>query len=138
MGNLVGPAIHNIYYWAPDILIQAVAITSILFGSFSAVALFTKRRSYLFLGGIISSLMSTLFWYRMVTYFFGYRFGMTTDNIPFLMVGLFVACLYIIYDTQIIIEQAERGHKDVPLHTMTLFVDLFDLFIKVLQILIKL
>jgi len=37
-----------------------------------------------------------------------------------------------------IIEQAERGNKDVPTHTMMLFIDLFDLFIKILQILIKL
>jgi hypothetical protein len=30
-----------------------------------------------------------------------------------------------------IIERAERGEKDVPTHTMILFVDLFELFIKV-------
>ena len=56
----------------------------------------------------------------------------------YMMGGLFVACLYIIYDTQMIIEKAERGQKDVPTHTMILFVDLFDLFIKIVQVLIKL
>ena len=43
-----------------------------------------------------------------------------------------------IYDTQVIIERAERGDKDVPLHAMTLFIDLFELFIRILQILIEL
>lgn len=57
---------------------------------------------------------------------------------PYLMLGLLIACFYIIYDTQIIIERAERGDKDVPTHTLLLFVDLFDLFIKILKILIEL
>ena len=54
------------------------------------------------------------------------------------MSGLFVACLYVIYDTQLIIERAERGEKDVPKHSMILFIDLFELFIKIVQVLIKL
>jgi FtsH-binding integral membrane protein len=37
-----------------------------------------------------------------------------------------------------IIERAENGDKDVITHAMLLFVDLFDLFVKILQILIKL
>jgi len=82
--------------------------------------------------------MSAMFWYRMVSWMFGSRFGMSIDSMGYILVGLFVACLYIIYDTQMIICQAERGHKDVPTHTMTLFVDLFDLFIRIVQVLIKL
>ena len=85
----------------------------------------------LFLGGIISSIVSAMFWYRMVTWMFGSRFGMDAQSMGYLMVALFVACLYIIYDTQMIIERAERGEKDVPTHVMILFVDLFDLFLKV-------
>jgi Bax inhibitor 1 len=54
------------------------------------------------------------------------------------MYGLLTVCLYIIYDTQFIIEQSERGDKDVISHTQLLFVDLFDLFIRILEILIKL
>ena len=59
-------------------------------------------------------------------------------NMVYMMIGLFTACLYIIFDTQMIIERAERGDKDVPTHTMTIFMDLFDLFIKILRVLIKL
>lgn len=69
--------------------------------------------------------------YRLIGWLTGFgSFGLT-----YLMFGLLIACLYIIYDTQVIIERAEQGDKDVPTHTMLLFVDLFDLFIKILRIL---
>jgi Bax inhibitor 1 len=69
---------------------------------------------------------------------FGWLFGLQFYNLTYLMFGLLTACLYIIYDTQMIIERAERGDKDVISHTATLFVDLFDLFIRILKILIEL
>ena len=135
MGFLVGPAMHRIAQFNSMILVQAASYTAILFGSFTAMALFSKRRSYLFLGGIISSIMSAMFWYRMMSWMFGYTDGF---GMVWLMSGLFVACLYVIYDTQIIIEMAERGDKDVPAHTMMLFIDLFELFIKIVQLLLEL
>jgi FtsH-binding integral membrane protein len=49
-----------------------------------------------------------------------------------------MACIYIIFDTQIIVERAERGDKDIPRDTLHLFIDMVQLFIKILQILIKL
>jgi len=69
---------------------------------------------------------------------FGWLTGFGFYGLPYLMCGLLMACLYIIYDTQIIVERAERGDKDVPSHTMMLFIDLFDLFIRILKILIEL
>ena len=80
------------------------------------------------------TLVQGLFLYRL----FGWLFGFQFYNITYLMFGLLTACLYIIYDTQIIIERAERGDRDVISHTMTLFIDLFDLFIRILKILIEL
>ena len=137
MGYLVGPVMHQLAEFEPMILISAIGYTAIMFGSFSAVALFSKRRSYLFFGGIISTTLSCLFWYQTLSWMFGYRMG-GEFGLIYLMTGLFVACMYVIYDTQMIIEDAERGNKDVPTHTMKLFMDMFDLFIKIVQILIKL
>ena len=88
----------------------------------------------LFVGGIIVCLIQGLFFYRL----FGWLLGYTFYNLTYLMFGLLTACLYIIYDTQIIIERAEHGDKDVISHTLVLFVDLFDLFIRILKILIEL
>ena len=138
MGYLAGPAIHHVAEFNPMILVQAVSYTAIVFGSFTAISLFSKRRSYLFIGGVISSTMSCLFWYSTLSWLFGYSKYGGQFGLVYMMVGLFVACLMVIYDTQLIIERAERGDKDVPTHTMTLFMDLFDVFIKILQLLMKL
>lgn len=107
MGYMVGPVMHQLAEFEPMILIQAVGYTCVMFGSFSAVALFSKRRSYLFLGGIISSTLSCLFWYSTLAWLFGYSRVGGEFGLIYLMVGLFVACIYIIYDTQMIIEEAE-------------------------------
>lgn len=77
-----------------------------------------------------------MFLYSLCSWIFGYRASF--HNLPYLLVGLLVACLYVIYDTQLVIERAERGEKDEIMHAMMLFIDLFDLFIKILRILIEL
>ena len=57
MGFLVGPVIHHVAEFEPQILMQALIYTSIAFVSFSILSLFSKRRSYLFLGGIIMTMV---------------------------------------------------------------------------------
>lgn len=136
MGFLVGPAMHYLVHMESELVIMAVLYTSIAFVSFSCISLFSKRRSYLFLGSIIVTLVQGLILYRVFGWLLGYSYG--ADGLMYLMFGLLVACLYIIYDTQMIIERAERGDKDVVGHALLLFIDLFDLFIKILRILIKL
>ena len=134
MGFLVGPAINYLVDVKPDLVMQAVAYTGAAFTSFSLISLLSKRRSMLFVGGIIVCLIQGLFFYRL----FGWLLGYTFYNLTYLMFGLLTACLYIIYDTQFIIELSEHGDKDVISHTLLLFVDLFDLFIRILKILIEL
>ena len=137
LGFLVGPAMHQIADIDSSIITNAVAITGVMFASFSAISIYSKRRSYLFLGGIISSLVSCMMMYRLFTWITGY--GYSAYGMGYLMISLFVACMYIIYDTQMIIERAEvYGEKDVPKHTLILFMDLFDLFIKIVQLLLEL
>jgi FtsH-binding integral membrane protein len=75
-----------------------------------------------------------MFWYSVASWMLGWSY----NGLPYMMCGLFTACMYVIFDTQIIIEQAEAGDKDVPTHTMTLFINLFDLFIKIVQVLMEL
>jgi len=56
------------------ILVNAVVYTAIMFGSFTAISLFSKRRSYLFLGGVIASLSSAMFWYSITSWLVGNGF----------------------------------------------------------------
>ena len=58
--------------------------------------------------------------YRMVGWLMGTGFGL-----GYVMISLFITCLWIIFDTQVIVEQAERGYRNVADHTLTLFMDLF-------------
>ena len=94
-GFLVGPLINRIAELQPELLIQAVLYTGVAFVSFSLVSLMSKRRSWLFLGSIIVTLIQGMLMYRLFSWIFGY----STFNLPYLLVGLFVACLYIIFDT---------------------------------------
>ena len=110
----------------------ALIYTSIAFTSFSAISLFSKRRSFLYLGGVIMAIVQCMFLYSIMGSLGGWLFGFQAFGLPYIMLGLFLCCLFIIYDTQIIIERAENGDKDVPTHAMTLFIDLFDLFVKIL------
>jgi FtsH-binding integral membrane protein len=66
-------------------------------------------------------------------------YGSSIHSFGYIMVSLLIACMYVIYDTQMIIERCETyGERDVPKHTMILFLDLFDLFIKIVQVLLEL
>jgi FtsH-binding integral membrane protein len=134
LGYLVGPGIHMIAEFQPKILMQALVYTACSFGSFSAISLFSKRRSLLFLGSTISSMISFMVLYQLI----GWLTGSGHMNMVYMMFSLLLACLWVIYDTQVIIERAENGDKDVPTHTMMLFIDLFELFIKILRILMEL
>lgn len=41
------------------------------------------------------------------------------------------------YDTQMIVERASAGSMDIPGHAMELFMDLFSLFVRLVNILLK-
>ena len=70
MGFVTGPGINMIAEVAPELLIQAALYSSAAFGSFSAVSLFSKRRSYLFLGGIIMTMMQVMCFYSLIGWLF--------------------------------------------------------------------
>jgi len=120
MGFQAGPGIHHIAAVDPQMLTQAVAYTGTSFASFSAISLFSQRRTFLFLGGVIMTMMQAMALYSIFSWL-----GGSTIGLGYIMVSLFMTCLWIIFDTQIIVEQAEQGQRQVAKHAMTLFMDLF-------------
>uniref|UniRef100_A0A7S3ILK3 Uncharacterized protein n=1 Tax=Strombidium inclinatum TaxID=197538 RepID=A0A7S3ILK3_9SPIT len=100
----------------PIVVIQGPLYTMILFGCFTAVALFSKRRSYLFLGSAITSLVLTILFAKIVSFSMGY----SLMSMPYLLLSLLVGCLYLVYDTQLIIERFDAGDDDAVSHSLTI------------------
>lgn len=130
-GHGLGPLIQYSLYLNPSILVTALASTFFIFASFSMSALFAKRGSYLFLGGPLASLLSTMFWLSLANIFFGSSLLFQVN----LYAGLILFCGYILYDTTVIIEKRRLGDKDFILHSILLYIDLISVFKRIMIIL---
>ena len=85
LGFLTGPAIHMIADFNPQIITTAVVITGVMFASFSAISIFSKRRSFLFLGSLITSLVTCMFLYNLMSWFTGR--GTSSEGLGYLLGG---------------------------------------------------
>jgi len=117
----------------PKIVLTAFLGTVTVFGCLTASALLAKRKTYLFLGGFLSSAISTLFLLSILNIFLGLEFlDMFT-----IYASLFVFCGYVLYDTQLIIEKVNLGSRDYIKHSAELFTDLIGIFVRILIILMR-
>lgn len=119
----------------PSIAPMALVATTLVFGCFSLSAAVAKRRSYLFLAGILSSALSVLFWWRLGMSVFARRsaFGFEAE----LLVGLAVFVGYVLVDTQVIIERASAGDLDEVKHAVQLFGDFVSILVRVVILLMQ-
>ncbi|KAE8912925.1 hypothetical protein PF005_g10567 [Phytophthora fragariae] len=129
VSTLVAVAVHV----DPSILVTALLLTTLVFLCFTGSALIATRRSYLYLGGILSSALSLLLLTSVLNIFTHSSFLFNMN----LYGGLFVFCGYVVFDTQMIIEKASMGDKDVLAHTLGLFMDLMSIFVRILIALLK-
>lgn len=132
-GLCVGPLVEATLYINPSIVPMALISTALVFISFSASAIFSARRSYIYLGGILSSAMTVLCFMSFANIFLGSRALWTVE----LYIGLIVFAGYVAYDSQLIIEKAERGSRDYMSHSLQLFVDAYNLFVRIMILLGK-
>ncbi|KAI3654245.1 hypothetical protein MP228_000964 [Amoeboaphelidium protococcarum] len=132
-GLAIGPLLHMVIFIDEKIVLHAVVCTALVFIGFTGVALNAKRRSYLYLGGILASGMSILMWTSLFNMFVRSKMLYTGE----LYLGLLVFMGYVIFDTQIIIEKAAQGSRDFIGHSVELFADLIAMFIRILIIMLK-
>lgn len=92
--------------------------TVIVFGSFTGTALYSRRRKYVYLGGILLTALNVLVFLSI----FSVLYNTTFFTMMNLYGGLILFCFYVIYDTQMIIEKRHAGNKDYILHAMELFI----------------
>ncbi|XP_048449769.1 probable Bax inhibitor 1 [Rhincodon typus] len=107
-GTGLGPLMDLVISINPTIIPTAFLISALVFCCFTLSALYAQRRSYLFLGGILMSLLTVLCLLPLVNLIFGSVLLVKAQ----LYTGLLVFCGFILFDTQLIIEKAENGDKD--------------------------
>jgi len=123
-GLSTGPLMDYVLKIDPSIVSTAFFGTCIVFACFTAAAIYAPDRKYLYLGGILMSLLSTMFWMALINIFVGSRFLFQLN----LYAGLAVMCGFILYDTQLIMEKKRRGDNDYIWHSVDLFIDFMDIF----------
>ncbi|XP_073043039.1 bax inhibitor 1-like [Primulina eburnea] len=133
-GASVGPLIELAINFDPSIVVSAFVGCAVAFGCFSAAAMVARRREYLYLGGLLSSGLSILFWLHFASSIFGGSMALFKFELYF---GLLVFVGYIVVDTQDIIEKAHFGDLDYVKHALTLFTDFVAVFVRILIIMLK-
>ncbi|XP_019179652.1 PREDICTED: bax inhibitor 1-like isoform X2 [Ipomoea nil] len=133
-GASIGPLIELAIDFDPSILVSAFVGCGLVFGCFSAAAMVARRREYLYLGGLLSSGLSLLFWLQFASSIFGGSMALFKFELYF---GLLVFMGYIVVDTQEIIEKAHYGDLDYVKHALTLFTDFVAVFVRILIIMLK-
>lgn len=133
-GAALAPLVKIVLATHPGILVTAFVGTSVVFACFSAAALLSRRRSWLYLGGALSSAMSVLMLLRLGSYFLGGRAFVFQAE---LYGGLLLFIGYVMLDTQVIVEKAESGDTDHIKHALDLFVDFAAIFVRILVIMLQ-
>jgi len=116
---------------AAEDVITAVVGAFLVFVCFSMAAITTQRRSFLFLGSLLSAALSAMVWLSFVNIFF----RSPLLHLVYIYGGLLMFSAFILFDTQLIVERASAGHKDYIKDAYELFLDLFGVFIRLLIIL---
>ncbi|CAF1251120.1 unnamed protein product [Adineta steineri] len=132
-GIYLSPLINLAINVDPQIVMTAFLMTTIIFVCFTLSALLTKKRTYLYLGGLLATGSSIMLLLSLMN-LFGRSQLIFNINLYF---GLAIACGYVLYDTQLIIERANNGDMHYVKHALLLFTDLVDIFVRILIILIK-
>lgn len=130
-GQTLGPLINYIISVNPTIIFTALVGTVITFASLSLSALLAERGKFLFLGGILVSVINTMALISLFNMFFQSLFVQLTQ----LYIGVFVMAAFILYDTQNIVEKCRMGNRDVVQHALDLFFDALSMFRRLLIIL---
>ena len=131
-GMFIAPIVKHYANIDPAIVVNALLLTTCIFSAMTVIALRAKRRSLLFLGGICSSIMLYVCIASLLSWITGF-YLLSNMAYNLLMTGVF--SMYVIFDTQLIIEKCDMGDTNVYAHALDLFIDFVRLFIHILRIL---
>jgi FtsH-binding integral membrane protein len=132
-GIYLSPLINLAIDVDPQIVMTAFLLTTTIFVCFTLSALLTQKRTYLYLGGLLGTGTSIMLLLSLMNLFGRSQLIFNVN----LYLGLLIACGYILYDTQLIVERAVQGDMNYVKHALFLFIDMVDLFVRILIILLK-
>ncbi|CAG8545958.1 11192_t:CDS:2 [Acaulospora morrowiae] len=135
-GLSIGPVIKYALAisFSDQIILNACFFTAAIFGCFSMSSLLSNKRMFIYVGGILASVLSMLLWTSFINSFIGSKVLYNAE----LYIGLLMFCGYVIYDTQLIIYRfLHMGSTDVVGHTLDLFIDLVGIFVRILLIMLN-
>jgi len=130
-GMSMGPLLDYVSVLDPSIIVTALMGTTLVFVCFSITAMLADRGSWLFLGGTLMTLLSSMFLMTVVNLFMQSHFLYQAH----IYLGLMLMCGFVLYDTQLIIEKRRMGNQDFILHALELFIDFIGIFKRLLIIL---
>ncbi|GIM15821.1 hypothetical protein Vretimale_18526 [Volvox reticuliferus] len=130
LGKLVGLGLGM----DPSIVLTAFLGTMAVFVSFTLAALMSARRSFLFLGGWLASAVMGLGVLRLSSWLLGVHTVSFQAEIYF---GLLIFAVYVLLDTQLIVEKAAAGYMDPVRSALDLLVDIMAIFVRILVIQLK-
>lgn len=132
-GLAMGPMMEFAVYLNPRIIPMSLISTCLVFASFTMSSIFSDHSKWLYIGGGLMSLLSVMFFTSIINLFVGSYFLFQAQ----LYLGLIVFCLFVMYDTSMIIEKRRMGDTDHIKHAMVLFQDFVEIFRALLVIMMQ-
>lgn len=123
-GCASAPLLSTVADIDPRIPPLAFLATAAIFACFSVAAIFSKRGSYLYLNSFLMTGVLALSLGQFIPYLFPNAIHFTT----YIYLGIMLFTLFILYDTQLIIEKAHAGDRDHLKHAIDLFIDFAAVF----------
>ncbi|XP_053623605.1 bax inhibitor 1 [Plodia interpunctella] len=130
-GMSMGPLMEYVSVIDPSIIVTALMGTTLVFVCFSIAAMLAERGSWLFLGGTLMTLLTSMSLMTLVNLFMQSHFLYQAH----LYLGLMLMCGFVLFDTQLIIEKRRMGSKDFVQHALELFIDFIGIFRRLVIIL---
>lgn len=123
-GVSLGPILEFAIAINPSIIMTALLGTMTVFVSFTLSAIFSRRGYWLYLGGILATVLTSMLMFSLLNIFMQ---SMLISKVH-LYLGLAAMCAFVLFDTQAIIEKRRAGNKDFITHSLDLFIDILQIF----------
>jgi len=130
-GMSMGPLLNYVSFVDPAIIVTALMGTTLVFVCFSIASMLADRGSWLFLGGTLMTLLTSMSLMTLANIFIQSHFLYQAH----IYLGLLLMCGFVLYDTQLIIEKRRMGNQDFVQHALELFIDFIGIFRRLVIIL---